>query len=147
VAIELRCNNRIELSLASAHTCSGCIIARDPHVEDEDEDPFLSDDYRFVLYTCRQRQAMRAMETRGAAMHETTCAMEEGGTVHRQWTRERVTVKRTSLSLSLSLAHALSDEGATVKRTWIRSLARARARSLSLERVVIAGAFFLSLFS
>ena len=94
-------NNRIELSLASAHTCSGCIIARDPHVEDEDEDPFLSDDYRFVLYTCRQRQAMRAMETRGAAMHETTCAMEEGGTVHRQWTRERVTVKRTSLSLSL----------------------------------------------
>jgi hypothetical protein len=42
-------NNQIELSLASAHTCSGCIIARDPHVEDEDEDPFLSDDYRFFF--------------------------------------------------------------------------------------------------
>ncbi len=81
-------NNRIQLSLASAHTCSGCIIARDPHVEDEDEDPFLSDDYRFFFVQCRQRQAMLARRTRGASMHETDLRDGEGGTVHGQWTRE-----------------------------------------------------------
>ena len=27
---------------------SGCVIERDPHVDDEDDDPFMSDDYRCV---------------------------------------------------------------------------------------------------
>ncbi len=29
---------------------SGCIIERDPHVDDEDEDPFMSDSYRSGKY-------------------------------------------------------------------------------------------------
>jgi hypothetical protein len=115
-------NNRIELSLASAHTCSGCIIARDPHVEDEDEDPFLSDDYRSFLYKCRQRQAMRAWGAQGACMHETD--LRNGRGRHSARTvDEGVTVKRTSLSLSLSLSLFLS-------LSLARSLARSRALSL-----------------
>jgi hypothetical protein len=117
-------NNRIELSLASAHTCSGCIIARDPHVEDEDEDPFLSDDYRSFLYKCRQRQAMRAWGAQGACMHETD--LRNGRGRHSARTvDEGVTVKRTSLSLSLSLSLFLS-------LSLARSLARARSLSVPL---------------
>ena len=79
-----RKTRRNELSVDGAHLCSGCIIARDPHVEDEDEDPFLSDDYRCVSCACWQRPAIRGRERQGGALCSLTCSARAGG---RQGTR------------------------------------------------------------
>jgi len=53
---------------------SGCIIERDPHVDDEEEDPFMSDDYR-----CNRRMHSRYGPIARPCIAARLCVIFHGG--------------------------------------------------------------------